>query len=271
MTQDSRVKKLAGGFFNISGGAVGPRGEFYFVDAHWQRIHKWDPVARQVGIVSDAPLQPINLAVDQAGNLMVISYADGGAVYALDSAGNVTSLKPQSAVVPSVKNFYLPASDWHLSRESLSHPAAWFISRDETTAIPAGEDFLKGATSWGVESSGQIRSFGLNRVAPGNSCYVTSEAELRTWQADANPDGSLTNFRLFAEQGGEYVTADSRGNVYIAAGQIYVRDSSGKLFDTIKVPERPVQMAFGDADYKTLYIAARTSLYAARLKYSGTR
>src|SRR5581483_7304611 len=31
----ARVEKLAGGFYNISGGAVGPNGDFYFVDAHW--------------------------------------------------------------------------------------------------------------------------------------------------------------------------------------------------------------------------------------------
>ena len=67
---------------------------------------------------------------------------------------------------------------------------------------------------------------------------------LRTWEADVNPDGSLTNFRLFAEQGGESVTADSHGNVYIAAGQIYVYDPAGTLIDTIEVPERPIQIGF---------------------------
>ena len=36
-----KVEKLAGGFYNISGGAVDPAGDFYFVDAHWQRIYRW--------------------------------------------------------------------------------------------------------------------------------------------------------------------------------------------------------------------------------------
>ena len=80
---------------------------------------------------------------------------------------------------------------------------------------------------------------------PGKPFYVTDESELRTWKADVNPDGSLTNFQLFAEQGGESVTTDSHGNVYIAAGQIYVYDPAGKLIDTIEVPERPIQIGFG--------------------------
>jgi sugar lactone lactonase YvrE len=95
---------------------------------------------------------------------------------------------------------------------------------------------------------------------------VTDESELRTWKTDVNPDGSLGNFQLFAERGGEYVTSDRRGNVYIAAGQIYVYDPEGRPLDTIEVPERPIQMAFGGADGGTLFIAARTSLYAVRIR-----
>ena len=61
----------------------------------------------------------------------------------------------------------------------------------------------------------------------------------------------------------------SHGNVYIAAGQIYVYNSAGKLIDTIGVPERPIQVMFGGDDRKTLFIAARTSLYSMRMKYPG--
>ena len=265
----AKVEKLAGGFFNISGGDVGPHGDFYFVDSHWQRIYRWDSSSRQLSTVSDYPLEPVNLAVDQAGNLMVISYASDDVVYALNPSGNVTLLKPEVVTNWSGKSLYLPVSDWHLNRDSLSHPVANFISPDRTTVLPAGEDFLNGATSWRVKSSPPIRSFGLGRAVPGEPFYVTDESGLRTWAADVNPDGSLKNFRLFAEQGGESVTVDSRGNVYIAAGQIYVYDPAGKLIDTIEVPERPVQLVFGGADHKTLFIAARTSLYSVRMKYPG--
>ena len=68
----AKVEKLAGGFYNISGGAVDPAGDFYFVDAHWQRIYRWSAAARQLSTVRDSPLDPVNLAFDKAGNLMVI-------------------------------------------------------------------------------------------------------------------------------------------------------------------------------------------------------
>jgi len=266
VARGAKVEKLAGGFFNISGAAVGPHGELYFVDMHWQRIYEWNSAARQLFTFSDYPLEPVNLAVDRAGNVMAISDADKGVVYALNPDGKVTLLNPEAIAEQPGKTFYLPVSDWRLSRDSLSHPAANFVSPDGTTVLPVGQDFLDGATSWGVASSPQIRSFGLGKVVPGRPCYVTDEAELRTWIADVAPNGSLNNFRLFAEQGGEGVTTDLNGNVYIAAGEIYIYDPAGKSIGDIEVPERPVQLVFGAPDGKTLFIAARTSLYSVRMK-----
>lgn len=43
-----------------------------------------------------------------------------------------------------------------------------------------------------------------------------------TWVGTVQPDGSVTDMKLFANQGGEGVAAGKDGNVYIAAGQIYV-------------------------------------------------
>ena len=82
LARGAKVEKLAGGFYNISGGAVDPAGDFYFVDAHWQRIYRWSAATRQLSTVRDNPLDPINLAFDKAGNLMVVSYAGNGTVYA---------------------------------------------------------------------------------------------------------------------------------------------------------------------------------------------
>jgi sugar lactone lactonase YvrE len=41
------------------------------------------------------------------------------------------------------------------------------------------------------------------------------------------------------------------------------------MLDVIEVPERPSCVTFGDSDNRTLYIAARSSLYKVRLKYPG--
>ncbi|HWD94523.1 MAG TPA: glycosyl hydrolase family 28-related protein [Verrucomicrobiae bacterium] len=266
----AKVQKVAGGFYNISGGAVGPQGNIYFVDAHSNQVYCWNVSSRQLSTISNAAtLSPVNLMMDAAGNLVVVSYNGDGIVYSLTSEGAVSNLKPDAAVPHAEPAFYLPVSDWISQRDSLAHPAAYFVSPDGKSVLPVGRDFLEGATSWGIKSSPTIRSFGLARAAPGRPFYITEESGDTTWAADVQPDGSLQNFHLFANCGGENVASDANGNVYIAAGQIYVYDRTGKQIDTIDVPERPVQILFGGADRKTMYIAARSSLYAVPMRQPG--
>ncbi|SPE59404.1 SMP-30/Gluconolaconase/LRE domain protein [Verrucomicrobia bacterium] len=266
LARDANITKLAGGFFDISGGVAGPEGDFYFVDAHYNRIYRWDYASRRLSTVSDSPLQPVNLAIDRAGNLVVISYAGKGTVYTLRPGGDISLLKPEQVADRASTTYFLPVSDWRVNRPSLGHPVSHFLSPDGTAVLPAGMDFLEGAMSWGVKSSPQIRSFGLAPAAAGQIFYVTDEAELTTWAAGVGADGSLRDFRLFAERGGEGVVADERGNVFIAAGQIYVYTRTGRFIETIEMPERPLQLVLGGPDRKTLFVPARTSLYCVRLR-----
>jgi len=268
----ARVERLADGFYNIAGGAVDPSGDYYFVDNHWQRIYRWNAATRQLSTVRDNALDPANLAFDKAGNLLVTSFAGSGTVYtfrpeATDHA--ITVLKPAPLEARPDAVAYLPASDWRVNRQALTTPAAQFMSPDGSTFLPAGQDFLNGAVSFGIKSSGQLRGFGLAPTKPGQRAYITDESDQTTWSGLLQPNGAMSDLQVFAYQGGEGVAVDARGNVYIAAGQIYVYDAQGKEIDRIDVPERPTHISFGGKDGRTLFIAARTSLYAVRMKNAG--
>ena len=144
-----------------------------------------------------------------------------------------------------------------------------YVAPDGTTFLPAGEDFVSGRLYYGSKLHDVIRAYGLARAVPGKPFYVSDEAEHQTYSASVDAEGTLTNAKLFADQGGEGLVVDTAGNVYLAAGQIYVYSPAGALLETIEVPERPLQLAFGGADGKTLFIAARTSLYALRMRNAG--
>ena len=262
----AKVEKLAGGFYNISGGATDPAGDFYFADAKWQRIYRWSDAARQVSTVLDSPLDPVNLAFDKAGNLLVIGYSGNGTVYAFKPGApeaEITLIKAAPSAPRPGMPPVLPVGDFRLQPTQRSYQ---YVSPDGTTFISAGQDFVVGALSWGVKSSDLLRTFGLARAVPGKPYYRTDESALTTWSATVGADGNLSDQKLFVDQGGEGVAVDERGNVYIAAGQIYVYDPAGKLIDTIEVPERPLQLVFGGKDGRTLFIPARTSLYAVRTR-----
>ncbi|MGC6547549.1 SMP-30/gluconolactonase/LRE family protein, partial [Escherichia coli] len=65
-------------------------------------------------------------------------------------------------------------------------------------------------------------------------------------------------------RGGESVAVAPDGRVYVANGQVSVYGADGKQVGRIDVPERPLQILFGGADKRTLFILTHHALYAAR-------
>jgi len=270
--QGQEVVKLAGGFFNISGGAVDAQGDYYFVDQHWQKIYRWSAVAGRLSTILDAPIEPVNLAIDRSGEVLVVSYQGDGTVLAFrpgEGPDRLRTLAPTPAVARPDMTAILPVNTWEFDA---GHPAQrpfQYVSPDGSVYLSAGQDFVAGATSWGIKSADLVRGFGLGPARPGQPYYISNEHNVVTWVMDVLPDGNLANLRPFVRQGGESVAVDSAGNVYIANGDIFVYSSAGKLIDRIRTPERPTNLAFGGADRRTLFIAARSGLYALRTEFAG--
>lgn len=276
LADGAKVEKLSTGFFNISGAAVNNSGQLYFVDAHWQRIYRWSPEIGNPAIVSDSPLSPVQLAFDKSGNLIVVSYDGNGTVYSFNPnlpEEKITLLKPQTAAPRPGLTAVLPVDYWRNENDFLqavpvSRPFQ-YISPDGTTFIPAGEDFVTGALYYGTKMADVLRAFGLAPAVPGHPFYSSDESQEKTYVSTVGPDGTLTNTKLFAEQGGESVAQDEQGDVFIAEGQIFVYNSSGRLIDTIDVPERPIDIVFGGKDGRTLFILTHKSLYSVQTKVKG--
>ncbi|MBN2324019.1 MAG: SMP-30/gluconolactonase/LRE family protein [Spirochaetes bacterium] len=104
----------------------------------------------------------------------------------------------------------------------------------------------------------------------------TDRAHVRVF--NANPDGTVSGGRVFAELEGDEpgdvdgMKVDTEGNVYVTGpGGIWVFDPSGGMLGRIDVPEVAANMAWGGEDWKTLFITARTSLYRIGLGIEGIR
>lgn len=271
----TKVERLADGFFNISGGAVHPSGDLFFVDARWHRIYRWSQQHRMVSVVRDNPLGPVNLAIDNSGNVMVVSYEGKGVVYAFNPDANGMEIKLIEPVPvaprPRMKVF-LPVGDWSIqgSSGSQARPVKrtyHYISPDGTCLIAAGDDLVHGKTSWGVKSADLLRCFGLGAVNPGERFYYPTEWQTMTYVGTVGPDGDFIEFRPLLRRGGESAAVDEKGNIYLADGQVYVYEPSGRLVEVIEIPQRPIQLIFGGHDRRTLFICARTALYAARTRF----
>jgi sugar lactone lactonase YvrE len=275
LAAEAKVEKLVGGFNNIDAATVDAMGNVYFVDARFQRIYRWSAERRDLTIVRDNPVEPAGLAFDKSDNLLVVTRI--GEVYAFrpDSReGDITVLQPVPAAPRPGLTAVLPVSRWrdaHDFNDVNTKPAPLqYLSPDHTTFIPVTEDFKKPGLRRSLFSTvDMVRAYGLAAASTNRPFYVADEFGQKTWAFTVNLDGSLSNPKVFAEEGEAGVTADVQGNVYVAAGNVFVYDPSGKQIDLIEVPERPTSLVFGGKDRQTLFIAARGSLYGIRTKYRG--
>jgi sugar lactone lactonase YvrE len=272
----ANVEKLADGFLNIAGAAVDSQGTLYFADARTNRIYRWSAGKHQAEVVREIPQQPVNLTFDQAGHLLVVAYTGNGTVLAFRPDANdseIVTVPAQPAAPRPGMTALLAVNRWMgdsgFLRDSTTPRPFHYLSPDGTTFIPADRDFTTGAMMWGTKMADVLRAFKLAPAVAGKPFYVTNEAELKTWVFTVGPDGTLNDPKLFVPEGGESVTADDRGNVYLAAGQILVFDPAGRRLDTIEVPQRPICLVFGGPDRQTLYITARSSLYGVKIKREG--
>jgi hypothetical protein len=155
-------------------------------------------------------------------------------------------------------------------REDVTTPKKkQYVSQDGSIFLPAGLAISQGppdATGW--RFSDNLDTYGFLNAAAGDRIYIASSSEDRTYSAVVGADGALSDLRPLAERGGESVAAGPDGNIYIANGQVFVYNPEGKEIARIDVPQRPINIIFGGANGRTLYILTHRALYSAEVRGS---
>ncbi|MBW4567631.1 MAG: SMP-30/gluconolactonase/LRE family protein [Tolypothrix carrinoi HA7290-LM1] len=99
--------------------------------------------------------------------------------------------------------------------------------------------------------------------------YVNDTQARIIHRFDVNFDGTLTGKCIFAQMtgdandwGADGITVDAEGSIYsVGPGGVWVYSANGELKDRIYTPEVVTNVAWGDRDYKTLYLTGISSLY----------
>jgi gluconolactonase len=110
---------------------------------------------------------------------------------------------------------------------------------------------------------------GLAFSPDGKRLYIDDSEKRDIRVYDVSPGGDLKNARVFGKEEGpprsgvpDGMRVDRHGNLFVTGPLgIWVWDPAGTHLGTIVMPEQPANLAWGDADYRTLYITATTSVY----------
>jgi gluconolactonase len=117
------------------------------------------------------------------------------------------------------------------------------------------------------------RPNGVALSPSGRILYVTNSDDRNVRAYDLDKNGAASNERVVVariEGIPDGIRVDENGNLYVAAAHLEVYSPEGKQLGTVHLTETPSNCAFGDADFETLYITARTSIYRVRLKVKGS-
>ncbi len=109
--------------------------------------------------------------------------------------------------------------------------------------------------------------------------YVNDTARKLIMRYEVQPDDTVASGKVFIDMSADKAAGvpdgmkvDQKGNVYCTGpGGFWIISPEGKHLGTVKTPELPANLAWGDSDGKTLYLTARTGLYRIRLKIAGIR
>jgi gluconolactonase len=118
---------------------------------------------------------------------------------------------------------------------------------------------------------------GLAFSPDGKRLYVDDSEQRNIRVYDFGREGTLSNGRIFGEEpGGKHegvpdgMKVDHDGNLFVTGPRgIWIWDPQGQHLGTIEIPEQPANLAWGDDEYRTLYITATTSVYRLPTKARG--
>ena len=120
------------------------------------------------------------------------------------------------------------------------------------------------------------RCNGLAFSADETLLYISDTGKYHIKVFDVDRNGTLSNGRIFAELQGKEdgvpdgMKVDVEGHVYCTGpGGIWVMDQAGKYLGRIRIHGHASNMAWGEDDWRTMFITARSSVYRIRLNIPG--
>ena len=264
-------ERVASDFRFTEGPVWHPDGYLLFSDIRAARIYRWSPATgpevwrersgNSNGLTFDR--QGRLLAAEHGGRRVSRSEPGGEAVTLVDRYEGRRLNSPNDLVVASDGTVYFTDPSYGIQPEQSEQPCnGVYRLRPDGPLERVFDDF--------------DRPNGL-AFAPDESLLYIADSKRRHVRACAvAADGSLSNGRVFADmdhpQPGspDGMKVDVEGHLYVTgATGVWVFEPDGTHLGVIATPEPPTNCAWGDADLRTLYITAQTSLYRVRTTVPG--
>ena len=269
---DPRVEKVIGGF-QFTEGPLWVKDRLFFSDIPASTIYNWAPGSNHAEIYRRPSGRSNGLTLDGRGRLIACEHdrrltrteRDGTVEVLADSYEGKRLNSPNDAVVARSGAIYFTDPPYGLG------------DKCEGKELPYQGVFRLGTRGkLTLLDDSFERPNGLAFSPDESRLYIDDTAKRHIRVFEVRKDGSICGGEVFAELKGpnrgnpDGMKVDAQGNVFCTgSGGVWVIAPSGEPLGVIQSPEVTTNVAWGNADLKTLYITAQTSIYRVKTTTGG--
>ncbi|CAL1517940.1 SMP-30/gluconolactonase/LRE family protein [Chitinophaga sp. MM2321] len=267
---DNATPQLVSSQFSFTEGpASDKKGNIYFTDQPNNKIWKYDTDGK-LSVFMDPAGRSNGLYFDRKGNMLACA----------DEKDELWSITPKGKVTVLVNNFeghrlngpndvwispagniyftdpYYQRAYWDRQKPDIEAQQVYYLPKGKKKPLLAAGDLTK--------------PNGIIGTRDGKWLYVADIGADKTYRYKINKDGTLSDKQLFISKGGDGMTLDNLGNLYLCGNGVLVYDKTGKEIEHIAIPEKwTANICFGGKDNNLLFITASTAIYTLQMKVKG--
>ncbi|MGX5817350.1 SMP-30/gluconolactonase/LRE family protein [Chitinophaga lutea] len=256
-------------FSFTEGPAPDREGNVYFTDQPNNQIWKYS-TGGQLSLFLDSAGRSNGLYIDRKGNIIACADADNElwriapdgkkTVIMKDFRGKKLNGPNDLWIAPKGGIFftdpYYQRNYWTRKQGEMEGQKVFYLPPGRSQPVIAAEDIKK--------------PNGIVGTPDGKYLYVADIGDNKTYRYRIGKKGRLSDRILFCPKGGDGITLDERGNLYICGNGISVFNPEGVQIAHIPVPEKwTANACFGGKDRDVLFITASTAVYTVKMAVKG--
>lgn len=266
---DAKLKLVSSQFNFTEGPAVDKAGNVFFTDQPNDRIWKYGTDGT-LSLFMEKTGRSNGLYIDKKGN--IISCADEkDELWSISPAKKVTVLVTgyQGRRLNGPNDLWIdPKGGMYLTDPYYQRPywdrKAPDITGERLYYLPAGKKELV------MADSNFARPNGIVGTPDGKFLYVADIKANKTYRYAIAKEGLLQDRQVFAEQGSDGITIDSKGNLYLSGNGVTVYNAGGEKIAHIDVPAKwTANLCFGGKGRTDLFITASESVFIFPMRVKG--
>lgn len=153
---------------------------------------------------------------------------------------------------------YYQRSYWKRTKPDIKQQRVYYLTPNRKKVFIVADDLKK--------------PNGIIGTPNGRKLYIADIGAGKTYSYTINPDGYLSNKKLFVDMGSDGMTIDNRGDIFLCGNGVTIFNKHGKEIGHIPIHQKwTANITFGGPHRKTLFITASKAIYTLKMKVKGVR